>query len=392
MGWKCVPQVIGLVRGEPKEGQKHRANGGRILKEMGDERYSRSDTLDRTRSNQNEYVGFRSGGACWDALEEEAANYKIKGKTKDGKEYERGLRSDAVIGWAVIYNPPAEMTVGWSRAKYEKFYRDSREVMAAIRPEVFRAENIRMSAVHRDEGMLGVDGQYSEHVHDAGVSRDASGKYCGNLIDAKLMVAINKAYPRMMREKGWQLDDLDVTDFERMGKDKDGTYIDPEYRASRLSRKKGGKDVNKYIADKAKEAEQAYTEAMEQVMQAKTLLIEMEIRSQTVAERERQAAAREREVSEREHEASKREHEAGISLKRAQEALERVGGIDNIKRREAALKRQEEALRGREEQLNEKAEKLDARERRLERERQHLNDARQPKAPNGQKHYYGPEI
>ena len=24
MGWKCAPQVMGLVRGEPKEGQKHR--------------------------------------------------------------------------------------------------------------------------------------------------------------------------------------------------------------------------------------------------------------------------------------------------------------------------------------------------------------------------------
>lgn len=381
MGWKCTPQVKGLVKGEPKEGQKHRANGGKILAEMGNERLSRSDTLDRTRSYLNKYDGFSSGFDCWDDMQAEADSYKIKGKTKNGKTFEKGLRADAVIGWSVIINPPAEMTVGWTREKYEKFYRDSREVLAEIRPEIFSAKNVRMSAIHRDEGELCPDGTYTEHQHYAGVSRDANGRYCGNLIDAKLMVAINKAYPRMMREKGWQLDDLDVTDFERMGKDTDGTYKDPEYRASRLSRKKGGKDVNKYIADKAKEAEQAYTEAMEQVTQAKQLLMEMEIRSQAVAERERQAAAREREVSER-------EHEAGISLKRAQEALERAGGIDNIKRREAALKRQEEALRGREDQLNEKAEKLDARERRLERERQHLHEARQPKASNGQKHYY----
>lgn len=389
MGWKCAPQVKGLVRGEPKPNAKHRANGGKILAEMGNERFSRSDTLDRTRSHLNKYDdGFSAGLDCWAAMQAEADNYKIKGKTKDGKEFEKRLRADAVIGWSVIINPPADMTVGWTRERYAAFYRDSREVLAEIMPELFRAENVRMSATHRDEGELGPDGKYSEHQHYAGVSRDADGRYCGNLVDAKLMVIINQEYPRMMRGRNWDLDDLDVTDFERMGKNEDGTYRDPEYRASRLGRKKGGKDVNKYIADKARDAERAYMDAIEQVKQAKQLHMEMEIRSRAVIEQELQVADRERQVADREREVSKQAHDAAISLKRSQDALERVGGLDNIKRREAAVKRQEEALRGREEQLNEKAEKLDARERRLAQEQRYLSEARRPKAPNGQKHYY----
>ena len=98
MGYKCTPQVVGLVRGEPKEGQKHRANGQKICEEAGNERYSRSVTLDRSRSTDNVYEGYRSGGKCWEDMETEAAEYRVKGKTKNGKDYERGLRADAVVG------------------------------------------------------------------------------------------------------------------------------------------------------------------------------------------------------------------------------------------------------------------------------------------------------
>lgn len=47
MSWKCTPQVTGLVRGEAKQGQKHRSNVKAIVAEAGKERVSNSDTLDR---------------------------------------------------------------------------------------------------------------------------------------------------------------------------------------------------------------------------------------------------------------------------------------------------------------------------------------------------------
>lgn len=263
MGWKCAPQVMGLVRGEPKAGQKHRANGRKIAMEAGYERASLSDTLDRTRSNQNEYEGYRSGKEFWDVMEQEASEYRVqvKGKTKTGEEIirEKGLQHNAVIGWAVIYNPPAEVCRDWTQAQYKKFHEDCQECMALISP-IFRKENIRMTAFHKDEGVPADDGEEPDgHFHDLGISLDENGHYCGTTIDAKLLVTINKKFPALMRERGWDMDDLDVTDFDR-------AKVDSDYKAERdFKRGQSGKSVNQHIRKTAEklmdEAEAIHAEA-----------------------------------------------------------------------------------------------------------------------------------
>ena len=101
MGWKCAPQVMGLVRGEPKQGQKHRANIRKIAMEAGYERASKSDTLDKSRSKQNQYDGYSSGSQFAAAMEQEASEYRVKvqGKTKDNKPIEMCIRDrDAPCG------------------------------------------------------------------------------------------------------------------------------------------------------------------------------------------------------------------------------------------------------------------------------------------------------
>lgn len=96
MGFKCAPQVMGLVRVEPKN-PRHRAEGGKILREMGTERYSRTKHLDVTLSDENVYSGFMSGQECWErmcSIADEGAEYT----TKTGEVKVRKVRSDAVIG------------------------------------------------------------------------------------------------------------------------------------------------------------------------------------------------------------------------------------------------------------------------------------------------------
>lgn len=277
MGYKCVPQLTGLVRGTPKEGAKHRANGKVICQEAGNERYSRSATLDRARSKLNEYEGYKSGGKCWEDMEADAAAYrvKVKGKTKTGEEItrEKGLPHNAVIGWAVIFNPPAEMTQGWTQKDYDRFDRDSFEVLGKIEPRLFREENLRMKVRHRDEGIEDEDGVFSDHTHRVGDAKDKDGRYCGNLIDAKLFVKINTEYPKLMRAKGWDLEDVDQTDFSRMGQREDGTYKDPEYRAERIAKRQAkpvGLPVNKHIARKIQENYTDAAQTMEQAIEQKT--------------------------------------------------------------------------------------------------------------------------
>lgn len=269
MGWKCAPQVMGLVRGDPKPGQKHRGNIRKIALEAGYERASRSDTLDRRRSHLNKYEGYKKGAKFADDMEQEAAEYrmKVKGKTKDGQEIirEKGLPHNAVIGWAVIYNPPAEVCASWTDEDYEKFHQDCRDCMAEIEPRLFRQENIRMSAEHFDEGIPVSNPSRLEeidrHFHDLGVSKDEDGRYCGNLIDAKLLIKINERFPVMMRKRGWNMDDLDTTDFER-------AKVDKDYAAERnAKRKQSGLSVNKHLNRKAQKLVEDAAEVADQAVE-----------------------------------------------------------------------------------------------------------------------------
>lgn len=269
MGFRCVPQITGLVRDEPQPGQKHRANGKAILGELGEERHSASLTLDKSRSHLNEFTGYTSGFECWDALTDAADAFRVKVNTKNGVR-ERKLPPDAVIGWAMIANPPAEMTVGWDAAKYAKFFEDTQAVMAEIVPDLFRPENVRMTALHKDEGYMDDQGEYGWNLHVVGVPMGRNGRYCGNLIDAKRCVQICQDFPRMMRAKNWDLDDLDMTDFSRMGKDENGEYKDPAYRAERQAkRREQGRKTNKYIADKKAKAAELAAKATAELTEAR---------------------------------------------------------------------------------------------------------------------------
>jgi hypothetical protein len=51
------------------------------------------------------------------------------------------------------------------------------------------------------------------------------------LVDAAFLVRVNQRYPEMMRDRGWDLDDLDVTDWKRYKKNED-------YRRERQEKRK----------------------------------------------------------------------------------------------------------------------------------------------------------
>ena len=265
MGWKCAPQVMGLVKGEPRPGQKHRANGSKIAKEAGYERATLSATYDKSRAHLNSYEGYKSGKVFWEDMEAEASEYRVQvhRKNRDGKDevHERTLREDAVIGFAIIFNPPAEVCDDWSEEDYKKFFSDAEACMAEIEPRLFRQENIRMCARHRDEGIPPEDKKdavIDEHEHVLGVCKDQEGHYCGNLIDAKLLDKINREFPRLMRERGWkEMDDLDVTDWKKAKKEL-------EYRKERNAhRRKNGRSVNVYTAQKLQKKIQSLESAIE---------------------------------------------------------------------------------------------------------------------------------
>lgn len=211
-GFYCVPQTLGLVRGEPKEGAKNRANGEAIMREAMYERASRSPTLDRTRSGKNEYwgkVGVKSlGGDHWAWTKARADEWRSTYTDKNGRERSRRLPRQSVIAIATIVKAPAEVTAGWSEEKREKFFADAANVLKEYDKVFYNPTNTIYRAVHRDEA----DGC---HVHFAHEARDKDGRYCGSRYDAKWRQGLAAAFAKEMRKKGWPVLDPKLTDWER---------------------------------------------------------------------------------------------------------------------------------------------------------------------------------
>lgn len=349
MGWQCAVQMLGLVRGDGarRDGKgkaKHRANAAAVVNEaflIADPedghpipyRKSASETYDRARTSLNKYGDIKTADGVMQALEGEAAKQKIEVHTIDKTTGEpviryKGLQSNTPIGIAVIFNPPGEITRDWSKEKCAKFIADCEDCLAQIpcmkidkkgqikRDEngdpveepryLFRKENLLAHAEHWDESEPGDPPVYSPNWHNIYIPADQYGKYNGSMVDAMFFsVVLNKKFPELMRERGWDIDDPEHTDWERFAEDK-------EYKSKRRAKiKKGGRSVNKYRADKKlEEAEAKLDEAAALVAQASELVEDAERREREADDRVREAEEAARKAKEEKAQAEDQTAEA----------------------------------------------------------------------------------
>lgn len=172
-----------------------------------EERWGTDPDIDRSRTPLNEYRGeYRSGQALTAALTAEAEAYSQQ-QRQQGK---RGLRSDAIIGWAAIIKPPADWINALSSGQRKKFFDDSRRIMFDLmgHDEAGRS-NIRATVLHHDEA--------GDHEHFYGAAKTSDGRFCGkDLINLKLFQKFNREYPKRMRKMGWEIDDCIVYDPDKV--------------------------------------------------------------------------------------------------------------------------------------------------------------------------------
>lgn len=335
MGFRMSVPYLGLTRKVGESG-KHKAYGLPICKEAGYERASASKTLDRTLSNQNSYVGFKSGDELWSYLEERANDYRIQveGKTKTREKVvrERGLRKDAIVGFAVIFKPPADVISEWDTETRNRFFSDCHEVARELEPELFQESNILMIARHFDEG--------EDHEHMFGIPLTKDGRYNGSDMLTHMRRNFNENFARCMRERGWDMDDLDLYDKGRAENDE-------EYRVSRRAKKgKQGLSVNDY-ADMMEE--QRAQETLERSIEAQENMLDA-LRNQRAAEEQAQQVIDEAE-SQRE-EAKSMHKQAEMMLDVAVAARERWEQMpDELAERESAVAERELDAQKRESQL-----------------------------------------
>lgn len=290
MGFKVGMPVLKLVTG--KGNGKRSANYRKILQEMGNERYSKSKTLDRTRSGDNVYMGFRAGKKCAEAIDDVLSTYRVRVHKADGTVQERAMKSNQIIGYSWVLKPPAEVTADWDDATWQKFRRDSLAVLEDICPELFGGcseldvmsrtseqhadtgygHNLMMVSEHNDE-----DGR---HLHGAGMPWTPDGRLCGKeVVCLPTFRKLNRTYPQRMQELGWDVEELHAYDEAEAEKD-------PEYKARHIAEKKAkkhGQSVNDYAAQKAREEAEAATEARIAQEQATLQAMQRELASTQAA-------------------------------------------------------------------------------------------------------------
>lgn len=228
---------MGLTRQSAAAAMKKDNRGSikSIIEEFLETRYSKSEVLDRERSKSNEYFRYNdfanmSASEIINEIEFEVARRRTKVKTKNGTS-ERAIRKDAVVGWAVIINPPDDVKKDWTPEQNKQFHLDSMEYMAQLH-EMFRKENYICGAAHWDEGDpdLIAEGYNLSHFHCSGYSKDENGDFtCGNEIDFKMKDRINREYAAFMRSKGWDVDDPE-TRYNKTDKTPKKSMTANEYR------------------------------------------------------------------------------------------------------------------------------------------------------------------
>lgn len=258
----------------------------KVLQEMGCERYSTDKDLDRTRSVNNTYTGYRRGIDLYNAWMQEAdAHRDTMG---------RHLKTTAVIGYSAIMKPDIESMQKLSEDEQERFIAVGTKVLTEIMQE--RGLTVDMTATHRDEDVI--------HTHIAGHDKNFR---CGKKIGLMLYNALNKTFPERMREYGFDVEDMCVYDAEAT-KDMTPEQLE-EYKQKHIQKKKEKKtqvSSNEYKA--AKELEKAQQQA-EEILEAARQQAEQIIQSgyELNEQKANELSAREFDCAERESALKERE-------------------------------------------------------------------------------------
>jgi hypothetical protein len=204
---------------------KHTGKLRNIACEALSERFTADEDFDRSLSVNNEYTGITSGEKFERFIKAEALAYSAKQK-ENGK---RALRSDAVLGFALIVKPPAEWINGLTPQKRAKFFRDSDEIIN----DIMWAKNVISTVLHRDE--------QGEHKHYLGTVFTKDGRWCAkDIINLKLYSKFNREYPKRMQANGWhEIVECSAYDVEAT-KDMDEDEL-KAYKAKHIENKKDKK-------------------------------------------------------------------------------------------------------------------------------------------------------
>ena len=238
---------------QSRQKTKRTAKTSAILMEACSERFSQSETLDRTRSHLNEYAapeGVRAASGV-DVLrwyDEQALKYTL-GEVEAGR---RKPRKDLVIAYGVIFKPPKDMADRMTADERRRFFADSIDAFNEVMCADGRNAPLRTWQIHNDEGV--------PHMHAQGIPLNADGRYdAKHVLNAKTFGAWNRDWPEKMRARGWaDVENMAVYDPEASDKEAERQRA----KAERARKHKPGMSVNQYRRERELDERDAKTEQL----------------------------------------------------------------------------------------------------------------------------------
>lgn len=158
-----------------------------------EEREGHDPDIDRERSQQNIYTGYRSA----EALMEYSRQHVDQLRDARG----RKLRSDAVVMCATVLKPPAAYMATLPREEQIRLLDVAEKVLA----QIVGPENIKATGTHFDE--------QGTHRHVFWEPMTQDGRLCAKeMHNLQFFAQINREIPAALREAGFEIDDCEMYD------------------------------------------------------------------------------------------------------------------------------------------------------------------------------------
>ena len=177
-------------------------------KEMNDDRYGRDTTIDKDLTQNNVWMEGSTSDDVPEMVQEEVNRINTERK-ENGL---RALRQDAVSVIEIVEKPPIEFMQTLSYEEKKRYLSDSHDTMKQLIHEWNPNWRMIESVQHHDEF-----GGLSAHNHSLIMltSEDKNGIATMNAkgeFNLKFFTHINKNYARLMREKGYDVEDCRTYD------------------------------------------------------------------------------------------------------------------------------------------------------------------------------------
>lgn len=316
---------------------KHTGNTNKVAEEMGVERYSKDQDLDRNLSHLNQYTPLYTfeDGTPGTNRGKDLARYWDELASKKTDKLGRKLKSTACKGFSLVIKPSAA-SPEWQAMtpdEKDKFLDDSEMVMKELLES--KGLTVDFIARHKDEK--------NEHTHVAGHDEDFQLNDKMNRLSFYTM--LNKTFPERMRQLGYNVENMTQYDPEAT-KDMDEDEL-RDYKAQHIAKKKSKKQSGRSSERFKAEAD---AEKIREEAQAEAERLKEQARTSYKAQEDDLQAQMDKFTDEKE----KWQNEANT---RSEEQDKRQRELD---KREDALEVQERALQEKYEQLQAKELKIDS--------------------------------